>query len=544
MTMPAISPKNIGFCLPLCALLVLAAPLFAQTELLPVDHSLQNRLTKRLYSTTRPMHTAIQPFEFRDLSDGNNVDSLLATGRVWDTSGTNWLTRKLFGEHLAQIQTDDYRLTADFYPDFKFGKDLAEKRSTNLNTRAVAIAGSVGSSFSFSTEFYENQEKFPGYIDNVIQRDYVVPGQGFIKYYDPNTFDFSYASAVISYRPSRYLGIQAGHGKNFLGDGYRSLLLSDVAFNYPYLKLTADIWKIKYMCMWAELQHISDIIERGDILPWEKKGGVFQYLDLQVTDRLSVGVFESIIWRQEDSVTNRGFDLNYLNPIIFLHPVGYSLGSPDNALVGMNWHYTLSDGSALYGQFMLDEFVIGELVKNSGWGGNKYGMQLGVKTAEPLNLRGLYLQGELNVISPYSYQAIDPVKNHAHYRQSLEHPLGANFYEWLAIGEYAKGRVEFRLQCDYALYGADSTMQSNVGKDVYMSYLTHTKDYGNFIGQGIHTQLVYAQFQAAYVLNPLNNLRVEASCVYRQLSSKQEYSRTLWVEFGIRGSLRNIYYDF
>jgi hypothetical protein len=479
----------------------------------------------------------------RDIAGGSNIDSLMSSGRVWDTTGTNWLTRKLFGEHLVDGRFDGYRLYADFYPDFQLGKDLNDNRWTNLDTRAIAIRGTISDNFSFSTEFYENQGKFPIYLDSYIRKNQIIPGQGYIKYYDPQTFDFAYASAIISYRPSKYLGITAGHGKNFLGDGYRSLMLSDVAFNYPYLKLTADIWRIKYMVMWAELQYIGSA-KRLDRLPWDKKGSVFQYLDLAVTDRLSLGFFESFIWKEQDSTFYRGFDVNYLDPIIFLHPVGYSMGSPDNALVGLNWRYTLSEGSALYGQIMLDEFVVSHLIKNDGWWANKYGFQLGVKSLEPLKIRGLFAQAELNLVSPYTYAHMDPIKNHGHYQQSLEDPLGANFYEWIAIGEYTTGRYEFRVQGEYALYGVDSTAKSNVGQDIYKSYTTHTKELGNFIGQGIHTQLWYGQFQAAYVLNPVNNLRFEVSAVYRMLTSSIQSSRTLLVSVGLRGSFRNFYYDF
>ena len=94
--------------------------LAAQTELLPMDHQLNARLARSLYSTNRPVHSSIQPYEFGAIAGGNNVDSLLSTGRVWDTTETTWLTRRIFGEHLAAIAEDDYHLYADFYPDFQF----------------------------------------------------------------------------------------------------------------------------------------------------------------------------------------------------------------------------------------------------------------------------------------------------------------------------------------------------------------------------------------------------------------------------------------
>ena len=44
------------------------------------------------------------------------------------------------------------------------------------------------------------------------------------------------ADLSVSYTPNKVLNIQFGHGKNFIGDGYRSLFLSDVSSPYPFLK--------------------------------------------------------------------------------------------------------------------------------------------------------------------------------------------------------------------------------------------------------------------------------------------------------------------
>ena len=46
----------------------------------------------------------------------------------------------------------------------------------------------------------------------------------------------------------------------------------------------------------------------------------------------------------------------YLNPIIFLRPVEYSLNSSDNALMGLNWKFKSTNNSHIYGQFVIDEF--------------------------------------------------------------------------------------------------------------------------------------------------------------------------------------------
>lgn len=489
------------------------------------------------------MHTSTQPYEMQMFTAAKNYDSLISSGRVLRREGENWFVRKLFSEHLFEVSSDEYRLYFDINADLQVGRDFEDDRNTLVNTRGFYFGGTVYDNVSFYTEFFENQAKFPKYLDDFIKKDSVVPGQGFKRLYGAGYLDYAYSSAVISYRPSKFLSLQGGHGKNFIGDGYRSLLLSDNAFNYPYFKITADIWKIQYTALWTEFQNIVRT-KNSSGQPWDKKAGVFHYLDVNITNRLSVGIFEGIIWQPQDSVNNRGIEWNYLNPIIFLRPVEFSVKSPDNVVLGLNTKYILTDHEVLYGQFMIDEMTIDEFLSDKGYWGNKYGVQLGVKSINSFNVSRLYVQGELNIVSPFTYSHREPLKNYAHYRQSLAHPLGANFYEGIGILSYSIDRFEFRLQVNIAQYGTDSSISVNYGQDVDKSYDTRSRNYGNFIGQGVNNELLYSDIRVAYVLNPLSNLRFELCYTYRSLTTGLTENRTSWITAGIRTSFRNLYYDF
>jgi hypothetical protein len=52
-----------------------------------------------------------------------------------------------------------------------------------------------------------------------------------------------------------------------------------------------------------------------------KKWGAFQYLDWNVTNKLSIGFFQSVVWAAQDDAGKRGFDFSYISPIIFIRPV-------------------------------------------------------------------------------------------------------------------------------------------------------------------------------------------------------------------------------
>jgi hypothetical protein len=88
---------------------------------------------------------------------------------------------------------------------------------------------------------------------------------------------------------------------------------------YPFFNLTANLGNVKYMAMWA---YFEDPASTSDLFISRKKWGIFHYLDWNVSNRLSFGFFDSVIWAiQDDSGHRRGFDFNYINPVIFLRPV-------------------------------------------------------------------------------------------------------------------------------------------------------------------------------------------------------------------------------
>ena len=88
----------------------------------------------------------------------------------------------------------------------------------------------------------------------------------------------------------------------------------------------------------------------------------------------------------------------------------------------------------LYGQLLLDEFFLKEVRAGNGWWANKFGVQMGGKYIDVFSVKNLDLQGEMNLVRPFTYSHSDSVSNYTHYNQPLAHPLGANFME--AIGSY------------------------------------------------------------------------------------------------------------
>jgi hypothetical protein len=459
------------------------------------------------------------------------------------TRKQSWLFRKLFREHLVQVNQDDYTFYASILPDLQIGHSSVNG-NTWLNTRGVIAGGTIGRNLTFRAEFYENQAKYPGYIDAFGRANQIIPGQGEWKAYGNGNkyFDFAYSSALIDYKAGKHFNFQLGYDKNFIGDGYRSMLLSDASFNYPFLKIIANVGRVQYTTMWAQfidMKYPKASYDNG----YRKKWGVFNYLDWNVSKKFSVGLFEGVIWQDSDSTGKRGFDASYINPIVFLRPVEFSVGSPDNALLGLNLKYAPSENSTFYGQFVLDEFVFKEMTSGRGWWANKFGGQLGFRSNNVFKVKHLNFLTELNAARPYTYSQRTTLNNYGHYNQPLAHPQGANFVEWLAIADYQYKRWFLRGQLTYAQYGLDSA-GINYGKNIFESYFTRAEDFGNHIGQGLKTNLYNVQGSVAFLLNPKYNLRIEASATLRQEKNSVYKNNEVIFQVGLRSSFRQLYWDF
>jgi hypothetical protein len=529
----------------------------AQAQYQPYSYQFYQKLNDSVYSTKSRFHSSIKPYLIEDTAINAKYKTLMNYGL--DTVGSHsWVHRKLFNEHLIDIKKPDYTFFADYLPDLTIGRDFSNKRTTWLNTRGYQIGGTVGKKFYFYSSGYENQGVFPQYLDTYVNQTGIVPGQAYDrKFGGSRTKDWSYVTALISYTPNKYLNIAAGHDKNFIGDGYRSMLLSDYSSPYSFLKLTGNLGNVSYMAMWSYMQD-----PRAPQLSYEtgnrKKWGVFHYLDWNVTNRLSLGFFDSIIWADSDDQGHkRGFDFTYGNPIIFLRPLEADNGSPDNALIGFNGKYKISDEVTAYGQFALDEFEASNFFSSKGSSRNKYGWQIGLRGANVFNVKRLNYLVEYNGAKPYTYAQEKTINNYANNNEPLAHPWGANFKEIVGLVNYSYKRFDFSGQVTYGHYGLDSD-GLNWGKDLSKNYLTQARfdgppeefgtraaiaTFGNFTGQGLTTNTYYVEGRMAYLLNPKYNLRIEISGLYRHEKNEAFVNNAKMITIGLRSSFRNLYQD-
>ena len=503
----------------------------------PLNHAFENYFGKDLHGLDNDFHTSVKPYNTRDI--GNTIDSSFLN---LYKERTGWIGRKLFNEHLINVQKEEFGLVVNPLANVVLGKDDNEEDLVYFNTRGLQFMGHIGEKFSFYSDFYENQARMPQYLSDYSRANDIIPGEGMYKFFrrdDLDTRDYAFVTGILNFRPSKFFDFQFGQGKHFIGDGYRSLLLSDNAFTYPFLKITTSVWKLQYTNLFTQM---SDIRANSPSGAFVRKYVSSHYLSINIGKRLNIGLFESVIY--EDSTGTRGYDVNYLNPIIFYRPIEFAVGSGNgNVVMGINAKFKVTDKSYIYSQLMIDEFVFDELRAGEGYWGNKFGVQIGGKIYDFI-LPGLTVQSEINLVRPYTYSHINSFQNYGHYNQPLAHPLGANFRESISHITYQNRRFFGELEVMFAEQGMDFD-DSNWGTDIYLASDTREEEYGNEIGQGINTKIFYADLKLGYLFNPKTNLRIQVGLTYRNLSPENlSKNTTQYLYAGVTTNLTNRYYDF
>ena len=461
---------------------------------------LHQNIERKLAADKEIDFMSVKPYSLKDIS------------KVIDSQPDSALVLPTMGEGFWDIP-DKGTWQVDFIPmvDFSLGYS---NYANGVYTTAPGMSTNTryGKKWNLYADILVGEMRQPRYMADLTDSTGVLASRGKNRATDGNP-SFAKPTARLSYAPSDYFEFELGYGTNFIGQGYRSLFLSDVAFNYPYFKITTDVWRFKYVNIFSALKGSDGLgLDRGS---FKAKYTTSHYLNWAVSPRFNVGLFETMVWQGKDTLSDRGFDPNYLNPVIFYRPVEYSVGSPDNALIGMDMSFKATTNFILYGQFVIDEFLLSEFRDRTGWWANKWAAQLGFKSFDPFGVDGLYVHGEFNVTRPFTYTHGSVLQNFGHYNQPLAHQLGANFYEGILKGYYETGNWYGEAFLLYAEYGRDPD-SLNLGSDIFKSYANPSMQYGNKIGQGIKCDLYYQKISAGYILNRNMNLRAAVSYIYRR----------------------------
>jgi hypothetical protein len=510
------------------SILLLIFPLLAsfigksQFYNLPGDYNFSLLTERSLAAKDSSIHSGIKPYiHFFDQKYVHVPDSHRLFKYIVDDPALD----AMFFKHVVRVQPprENFKLFLDPILNLEFGMDLNDtlKRRLSTNTRGLIASGYIGSKFYFETMFAENQSTFPEYVSNMAKTTLVVPGQGRWKTFKKTGYDYAFSSGFVSIQALKNLNIQVGHGKHKIGNGYRSLLLSDNAFNYPYMRFTQQWFKgrVSYTNIYSVLMNLDSASKHptpnAERL-FQKKAASFQYLSINISKSLNVGFFQGMIWHAGDDRNKQDIGWQYFNPVIYSNLPQYGLNNKNNILAGADIKFKITNKINLYGQLMADD------LSGTKKYGNAIGFQLGANYFDAFGVKNLFLQIEYNDVNENCY--VSPLgtisnQSYSHYNQNLAYTPGSG-KEIIAIADYKWKRLFVNLKYN----------NQNVLKNGDYFY---------------NNQLVSAKI--GYLLNPAYNLNVNLGVTYRTQNFNNFSAlnnQTNYIYLGIRTSIYNLHYDF
>lgn len=489
---------------------------------LPADYSYALLTERQLAQKDSSIHSGIKPYihffskKYEQVEDTHKVFKYVVNDPGLDM---------IFYKHFLRVEPkkEKFKLRLDPLLNFESGRDVADSmpRWLYTNTRGVIASGYVGEKVYFESLLAENQSLFPGYIATSAKNTLVVPGQGRWKQFKEIGFDYAFSSGFVSVQALKNLNIQVGHGKQKIGNGYRSLLLSDNSFNYPYARITQQWFKgrVQYTNIYSVFMNLvsaSKVINLGAERLFQKKAASFQYLSINLSPGVNIGFFQGMIWQAGDEKNRQHITWQYFNPVIYTNLVSYGLDNKNNILTGADLKIKLNNKSNLYGQVMLDK------LSNDGAAVDGWGYQAGLNYFDMLGIKRLFLQLEYNHVSEGSY--LNPTPNvtdqsYSHYNQTLAYTPGRGD-EFIGILDYKLKRFYFNFKYNY-----------------------QTVPQGN----KAYTFTTLVSPRIGYTINSAYNLNIYVGMLYRT----QNFStfntlnnKTSYLYFGLKTSIYNLYYDF
>lgn len=515
---------------------------FGQQNNLSLNPEYLNQIQPSLELQNSRMHTAIKPYLQSEVEEWTNMDSVLEHPH---DEGFHANFRK--GD-ILEFRKKNIYFGINPIIDVTTGYDFIQKELLYRAGYGAEIKGNLGKKVSIGFNVQGVLDKPQDYVAQFIDQTHVVPGYRTAKQNNGNFSSVMY-SGYVSYSPTKNFNIQAGNDKNFWGDGYRSMFLSDNSSNNPYLRLSASFWKIKYAYLLNFLSYQPlDTLFNFDFSKDKKtKYAAMHYLSIDFTKTFQWGFFESVVWEKADSNGVRGIEWNYLNPMVFIRPIEFAVGSPDNVTLGMNFKFKPADKHVIYSQFLLDDLDIKKAKAGKGFYRTKIAAQLGYKTFDLLT-KGLSLQTEFNLVRPYVYAHKIAEQNYTNFNQALAHPLNANFYEILTFLRYNHNHWTGDFSFQYAKQGVDEFGQ-HLGNNIFVSdFMINFGDldnaYGNKFLQGAKTNLISVGLKGGYLINKNLNLRAEGFFNYRSKKSPFGNEKNAVFGISIKTGLFNRYTDF
>lgn len=475
-------------------------------------------LEKNSIQSEKIVHESFKPILLREARRADSNASTTLVLKNSKSSNRSWVSRKLFHNNFIELDTGLVRITIDPIINFEIGSEYVDDVKADYtpykNTRGFIVKANLGEQVSFESSFRENQVVLPSYLDQRTEDSEVAYGQGRWKRFKDDGYDFAMASAYLSYSPLDWINIQAGHGKHFVGNGHRSLLLSDLSFNYPFLRINTS-WldnKIQYQNLFSVFQDLNRLPGNSESEAlFERKQAATHYLEYKPNNLFSFALFESVIFPRLDSGGSRKVGSNYWIPIIGLNSIVEGSNQEGNSLFGTNLSLNITQKIQLYNQFSITDENF-----------NNVALQLGTKY---FFAQYFLIQLEANLTDNYNANQL-----YTHYNESLNYPVQDNVADYIAIFQFQKNRWQTRIAANFI---ENNTYDAQLA-DLRQSFIINPSF--NFAANiGVQYRKVTNQDGGNNFINP----HIAGNTVNNLLQAE-----SIYFYFGISTHLQNLYFNY
>jgi len=499
--------------------LFISNSIFITAQDYPLTGHLQNINEKDIYFDNN--NTLIRPATG---VENETYDSLIFS--TPKSERKTWFGRKLFDEHFIVAEDENFKIILDPVIDFRLNHDQLHNLGY-LNTRGVIVSGNLASKVYFNSSFYENQGVMPIHIASYYNSFGVIPGYGRVKQLDGYyKYDFAAAYGNVAIKATDNLNFTLGYDKLFIGDGYRSMILSDFSAPMMYFKINAKIGKFEYNNIFtkalnpnynniANLPEITSVNSRYPAKFISYNTLTYNYKNWQFS------VIEALVMPED--LPGWQILINYASPYI-RGAYNNILSKPTNDLAGLNITKLFPKFGVLYSQLMIDRL----------FGSNRqdWALQLGYKDFDFLNVKNLFFMLEYNLASAKAYTFYDNELHYSHYNQPLAHPTGNKFNEIIIMSAYSIKRFEFVVKLNLL----------KVGIQNIFDFYKPNENYDNYNLNTTAPYIVNGDFQIIYNINRTNKLQI-----FLGFSPRIDFvsnSDITFIQTGVRTAIRSNYYDF
>lgn len=469
--------------------------------------------------------------------DKHNLQDLLLNNAEYVTREVPE-KRTFFNNPANMVEVNRNKFFLAINPMFAVQQSFPADEGRNVGNQAVGLnfRTLINNNFGLYASFVRNYETPPLFIDEKYKEWNAVQGAGYFER-SQDRYIFNDIRAGVTFKALKYFDFQIGLDRNFIGNGYRSLFLSDFGPNQLFAKVNTRVWRFKYQHLYSPLVP-SFRGEREFKRPFGKKVVAMHHLSINATNWLNLAVFQAL------AITDNS-DWKYMIPVMFYPIANLTDNEPENNLAGFEFKANVAKTAQFYGQILLDNVKWKEISGGNGWWNNRFGVQLGLKYINALGVDNLDLQLEMNAVRPYTYSTKDSAGTYSNYNQPLAHPMGANFFEGIGILRYQPhNKITASLRAIVWKQGLD-TGAVNFGGNILKGSSTRPAEYGFTLPTGLSASGINTQLLVSYELR--NNIFIDASLLLRKLTFEKNLraeSNTTLANIGIRMNMFRREYDY